>query len=206
MAPSQARPIGRNDLERAIRSVAYHFDTDRVFIIGSQALLIGRTDLPRTLRMSVEIDIYPDNADTWESKQEANSEASEEINALFGDGSDFHRTHGFYIDGVDKNTAMLPSDWLTRAQTLEVNLGSGKTVQAIAPEPADLIAAKLARGEPKDVRFASLCLHHGLAKHGEIKQRLEDILKAEALAVAIRRLNQAARGQTAAALNQGFGF
>lgn len=206
MAPSQARPIGRDDLERAVRSVAQHFDADRVFIIGSQALLVGKPDIARTLRMSVEVDVYPDNAKLWEANQRDATEASEEINALFGEGSKFHVTHGFYIDGVDENTAILPKDWLSRAQTLDVSLDNGKTVQAIAPEPADLIAAKLARGEPKDIQFARLCLHHGLAKHGEVKQRLEEALEAEALTFAIRRLNQATQTQAAAAFNQGFGF
>ena len=95
MAPSQARPIGRDDLARAVRSVARHFNTDRVVIIGSQALLVGRADIQRSLRMSPEIDAYPENARDWESSQIDGIEASEEINALFGEGSDFHRTHGF---------------------------------------------------------------------------------------------------------------
>ena len=206
MAPSQARPIGRDDLARAVRSVARHFNTDRVVIIGSQALLVGRADIQRSLRMSPEIDAYPENARDWEAGQIDGIEASEEINALFGEGSDFHRTHGFYIDGVDENTARLPRDWLDRAHTLKIDLEDNKTITAIAPEPADLIAAKLTRGEPKDVKFASLCLHQGLAKHADVKARLESILTADELAVAIRRLNQATHKQAAAAIGQGFGF
>ena len=55
MASGQERAIGPNDLERAIRSVAEHFKTDTVVIVGSQALLVGRNDVMRQLRMSVEI-------------------------------------------------------------------------------------------------------------------------------------------------------
>jgi hypothetical protein len=54
----------------------------------------------------------------WEVTRKAldpddDPEASEDIAALFGEGSAFHRKHGFYIDGVDENTARLPRDWTT---------------------------------------------------------------------------------------------
>ncbi len=206
MAPSQARPIGRDDLERAVRSVARHFDTDRVFVIGSQALLVGRADIARTLRMSAEVDAYPGNAADWEAKDPNGSEASEEINAIFGEGSSFHTTHGFYIDGVDENTASLGNTWQDRAQSLHVEIGDGRTVEAIAPHPSDLVAAKLVRGEPKDLRFTSLCLQQGLTKHSEVKKRLQDMLDTEALTIAIRRLNRATQAQSAVTQQQGFGF
>ena len=54
--------------------------------------------------------------------------------------------------------------------------------------------------------FASVCLHQGLAKHADVKARLERILTADELPVAIRRLNQATHKQAAAAIGQGFGF
>ena len=144
--------------------------------------------------MSQEIDVYPGNARDWEAVQAPRVEASEEINALFGEGSAFHQAHGFYIDGVDENTAKLPNDWLARAKHLIVDLGEGRTASAIAPDPADLIASKLARGEPKDVRFASICLRQGLAKHRQIREALEVIMTDDTLQAAIRRLNQATQG------------
>ncbi len=81
-----------------------------------------------------------------------NPEASEHINALFGEGSQFHRTHGFYIDGVDENTATLPADWQTRAITRPVTVGD-RLVTAIAPCPEDIIVSKLARLDEKDKEF-----------------------------------------------------
>lgn len=206
MATGQARPVGRDDLERAVRAIAEHFDTNEVYVIGSQALLVARPDVERAIRMSQEFDIYPGNAKDWEASQPERIEASEEINAHFGEGSQFHQTHGFFIDGVDENTAKLPDGWLFRSKKLEVDLGDGRVAQAVAPEPADLIASKLARGDPKDVQFASICLRQGLAKHSEIKERLEIIMPAEMLTTAIRRLNQATQNQAAAGRNQGFGI
>ena len=71
---------------------------------------------------------------------------------MFGEGSKFHREHGFYIDGVDENTARLPADWTTRAiyKTVDVD---GKQVLAVAPCAEDVIVSKLARLSEKDKEF-----------------------------------------------------
>jgi hypothetical protein len=71
---------------------------------------------------------------------------------VFGQGSQFHQTHGFYIDGVDENTARLPPGWQARALMRPVDLG-GKAVLAVAPCPEDLVVSKLARLDPKDKEF-----------------------------------------------------
>ena len=73
---------------------------------------MSKPGAPREMRFSRDIDAYPANARAWQA--EHNVEASEEINALFGYGSQFAKTHGFYIDGVDERTAMLPRDWRSR--------------------------------------------------------------------------------------------
>ena len=56
-------PRSREDVERTVRSIARHFACDAVVIIGSQALLLVDRDLPDELRMTNEVDAYPDNAD-----------------------------------------------------------------------------------------------------------------------------------------------
>ncbi|WFU14466.1 hypothetical protein QA643_25170 [Bradyrhizobium sp. CB3481] len=109
------------------------------------------------MRTSGEIDAYPENARLWEvthkeSDPDFPPEASEEINALFGEGSSFHRQHGFYIDGVDENTARLPLDWNTRAIYKSIDV-DGRAVLAVAPCPEDVIVSKLARLSDKDKEF-----------------------------------------------------
>ncbi len=115
------------DLVETVRAIARLFKTDKVFIVGSQSILLSWPDAPIILRTSGQIDAYPENAKIWEITQkeldpEYPPEASEEINALFGEGSDFHREHGFYIDGVDENTARLPPDWNKRSIYREVEV------------------------------------------------------------------------------------
>src|SRR5258708_7846831 len=111
MADREARQLRTvADLIRAVRSLARHFNTDTVIIFGCQAVLLTWPDAPALMRASPEIDAYPANAKEWE-RQHPGSEASEEVNALFGSMSAFHRTFKFYIDGVDETTASLPPGW-----------------------------------------------------------------------------------------------
>jgi len=78
--------------------------------------------------------------------------ASEHIDGLFGSESHFHRTHGFYIDGVDETTAKLPRGWRGRAATVQTEV-EGRTVTGIAPAPEDLVVSKIARLDERDKRF-----------------------------------------------------
>lgn len=143
------------DLQRAVSVLARVFKTDTVFIIGSQAILMSWPDAPEDMRGSPEIDAYPGNAKIWERAEAEKGdalEASEHIHGLFGEGSEFHNTYGFFIDGVDESTAKLPAGWYSRAIVRRLNV-DGRMVEAIAPAPEDLIVSKLARLAEKDKAF-----------------------------------------------------
>jgi len=145
------------DLERTVRAIATEFKTEKVFIIGSQSILLAWPDAPSVMRASPEIDVFPGNARIWEIEEkkkhpDESPEASEHIDALFGSGSQFHRTHGFYIDGVDESTATLPAGWQSRAVVRAIDV-YGRKVTAVAPCPEDIIVSKLARLEDKDKSF-----------------------------------------------------
>lgn len=145
----------QDELKRAVRSIARHFATDTVYLIGSQAILASWPDAPLAARLSQEIDAYPGNADEWRRRNNE-MEASEEINALFGFGSSFHVAFGFYIDGVDERTAALPAGWKARAVRMAIEDGD-RTIAAVAPALGDLIAAKLIRLDGKDKDFVRAC-------------------------------------------------
>jgi hypothetical protein len=145
------------DLQRVVRALAREFKTDTVFIIGSQAILMSWPDAPAIMRGSPEIDAYPANARMWEIAEGDKGdgilrEASEHIDGLFGSSSLFHRTHGFFIDGTDENTAKLPKGWNSRAVVRRLDV-DGRMVKAVAPAPEDLIVSKLARLDDKDKAF-----------------------------------------------------
>ncbi|MDA9498393.1 DUF6036 family nucleotidyltransferase [Bradyrhizobium sp. CCBAU 11357] len=146
------------DLLRVVRALAYEFETDTVFVVGSQAILASMPDAPEAARESPEIDAFPANARIWELTEAKRTRdgvqpmASEHIDGLFGSESQFHRTHGFYIDGVDETTAKLPRGWQGRAVRVQTEV-AGRTVTGVAPAPEDLVVSKLARLDERDKRF-----------------------------------------------------
>jgi len=156
MSASALRTL--DDLLRVVRALAYEFETDTVFVVGSQAILASMPDAPEAARESPEIDAFPANAKIWELNEAKRTRdgvqpiASEHIDGLFGSESPFHRTHGFYIDGVDETTAKLPSGWQSRAVRVQTEV-AGRLVTGIAPAPEDLIVSKLARLDERDKRF-----------------------------------------------------
>jgi hypothetical protein len=157
-------------------------------IIGSQAILATWPDAPRLLRRSGEIDAYPENARQWEALH-SGAEASEEINALFGAGSDFHRAHGFYIDGVDESTALLPVDWRDRLVRRPIT-ADNKIVHAITPEVHDLVVSKLCRLDPKDREFIETLHRH---KRIDAPTLLERLKKVRADAAILKRADEFVR-------------
>ena len=161
-----------NDLHRAVCSISRHFETDTVFIIGSQSILVNYPNAPTIMRTSGEIDAYPGNSKEWEARNPGEL-ASEEINVMFGFGSAFHATHGFYIDGVDENTAKFPPGWDERA-LVKVIEGGEKKIRVIAPCLDDLIVSKLQRLDPKDMEFIRACQLIQPLNVGLIKARLAD--------------------------------
>lgn len=174
MASGQERPLTQSDLDRAVRAVAGLLQTDEVVVVGSQALIVGRDDIDRSLRSSVEFDMYSANAARWQADNPG-LEASEQIAGTLGEGSDFHLRHGYFVDGVDERTATLAADWRSRAVTRQVEGIVGSTILAVAPCATDIVAAKLHRGDPKDQEFASRCMRLGLTHYAEVLQTIRRI-------------------------------
>jgi Nucleotidyltransferase of unknown function (DUF6036) len=174
-----------DDLIETVRTISRLFQSEEVFIIESQSILLSWPDAPLIMRTSGEIDAYPGNARDWEVTRKAldpddEPEASEEIAALLGEGSDFHKEHGFYIDGVDENTARLPHDWTQRAIYHPIDV-DGRKVLAIAPCPEDIVVSKLARMSAKDKEFV-IAYHRARALDPKL---LEDRIEATNLDSAI---------------------
>jgi hypothetical protein len=69
--PGQSTLRTEEDLQRVIRALAREFNTDTVFIIGSQAILMSWPDPPSIMLMTPEIDAYPANARVWEIAEQA---------------------------------------------------------------------------------------------------------------------------------------
>jgi len=105
--------MNREQLAHVVRAAATITGDGDIVIIGSQAIL-GAADvggLPEEATMSMEADIaFRDDTDA--SKADA-------VDGAIGELSQFHETYGYYAQGVEIRTAVLPAGWEARADILD---------------------------------------------------------------------------------------
>lgn len=157
--------MNRQELEHIVRAAAGITGENEFIIIGSQSILGKFPDAPRSLRQSMEADIYP----------KARPELADLISGSLGEYSAFHNTFKYYADGVGPDTATLPDGWETRL----IHFSNENTHNAVASclDPLDLAYSKLAAGREKDLDFVGeLCRHH-LIKHSALLTLLEQTLE-----------------------------
>ena len=166
----------RDQLEHAIRTACQIIGQPAVIIVGSQAILgsFREDDLPTEATMSVEVDVLP-IADS----NTVTAEWADLIEGVAGEWSPFEEQHGFSIDGVDLDTAVLPAGWrdrLVRVQNLNTAAPSGQP-QFIGwcLDPEDLCVAKLCAHREKDLNFVRALYKAGLVDATVIADRLAQV-------------------------------
>ena len=136
----------REELEHAIRAACDIAHDNEVYVFGSQAILGAFPDAPVMLRMSAEADISPKHS----------LDRVELLNSI-GEGSAFHRQHGFYIHGVPiTEAAKLPKGWEER--TVSVSNQNTRHMIGHCLDGHDLAASKLAAFREKDRDFVRVLL------------------------------------------------
>ncbi len=125
-------------------------------MVGSQAILALDQELPESLLVSVEVDLYP----------KASPELADLIDATIGELSPFHQTFGYYAHGVGPATAILACGWESRL--LEVCNENTRGVKGWCLHPLDLAYSKLAAGRPKDLDFVQTLLQAGIIESEEL--------------------------------------
>ena len=124
--------------------------------------------------MSVEIDILPiadDNAEV--------GRLADLIEGVAGEFSPFEELHGFSIDGVDLDSAVLPDGWRDRLVKVQ---NSNTAPPAGEPQftgwcldKEDLCVAKLCALREKDRNFVAALLDAGLVDAAVIGERLDTV-------------------------------
>ena len=170
----------RADLEHIIRAAAEIANDSEIVVIGSQAILASFRDAPAELLVSMEADVYPKN----------HPERAELIDGSIGEGSPFHDLYGYYAQGVDETTAVLPRGWKERLVAIRNENTRGNTGWCL--EPHDLVVAKTIAGREKDLVFLYEAARSGLVDRETLLERLtatdvEESLRAHVVA----RLNRA---------------
>jgi hypothetical protein len=160
--------VRRAELEHAIRAATEIIAQGQVIVIGSQAILgsFSEDELPLEATMSGEVDIAPLDDD------DAGTHATR-IDGAIGELSLFHETHGFYVQGVGRETAVLPAGWEERLVRVEGRGTNGRT--GLCLDPHDLCIAKLAAAREKDFRFVGALLEAGLIRLDTLADRARQL-------------------------------
>ncbi|HEY5961177.1 MAG TPA: DUF6036 family nucleotidyltransferase, partial [Polyangiaceae bacterium] len=87
-----------------------------------------------------------------------------------GELSPFHETFGYYAQGVEPDTALLPSGWQQRLIPICGPSTRGATGWCL--EIHDLLVSKYVANREKDRRFARAAIRHGMVTKGLIIERL----------------------------------
>jgi hypothetical protein len=161
----------RSQLEHLIRAAADLAADDDIIIVGSQSILGQFPNAPPELRVSVEADVYPRH----------HPERADLIDGSIGEGSPFHATFGYYAQGVDATTSVLPAGWEERLVPVRNANTRGSTGWCL--EVHDLLIAKVVAGRDKDRTFVRDVIRHGLVNEPTARARLA----ATALDPAVRR-------------------
>jgi hypothetical protein len=166
----------RDQLEHAIRTACQIIGHDAVVVVGSQSILGSFTEdeLPVEATMSAEIDILPLGRDNSETAKLADL-----IEGVAGEWSPFEEQHGFSIDGVDLETAVLPTGWrdrLVRVQNANTAAISGTPqYTGWCLDKEDLCVAKLCALREKDRNFVAALLGAELVDAAIIGRRLAEV-------------------------------
>ena len=166
------------DLLAAAKADCGH--TDYV-VVGSVSVL-GMSEvsaIPTGMTMSIDADCYtltdPPRVFDLQSK--------------LGEGSAYHHLHGVYLDPVSPKLPTLPDGWQQRLICIN---RSGVTAHFL--EPNDAAVSKLARAEPRDLRWVRAGVAAGLVSLPMVKLRLRttDFLDAQEQAAALDALDKLA--------------
>lgn len=150
----------RTELEHLIRAAADIANDDAIIIVGSQSLLAQFPDAPPELRVSVEADVFPRH----------HPERADLIDGSIGEGSPFHATYGYYAQGVDASTSVLPRGWEERLVPIRNANTRGATGWCL--EIHDLLIAKAVAGREKDRVFVRDVARHRLVDEATARARL----------------------------------
>lgn len=150
----------RSELEHLIRAAADIANDDAIIVVGSQAILGQFPEAPAELRVSVEADVFPRH----------HPERADLIDGSIGEGSPFHATYGYYAQGVDASTSVLPVGWEDRLVPVCNANTRGATGWCL--EVHDLLIAKAVAGREKDRAFVHDAARHGLVDEATARARL----------------------------------
>jgi hypothetical protein len=134
------------ELLKAARKLCGHAE---YVVVGSVSVLgmSEVTALPADMTVSIDADCYT----------RLDPQRVFDLQGELGENSAWHREHGIYLDPVSPKLPTLPQDWELRL----IRLVRDDVVAAFL-DPNDAAISKLARGEPRDLRWVKAGILVGL--------------------------------------------
>ena len=155
----------RSEFEHAIRAAGAILATDRVLVIGSQAIHGSIDELFEEAERSIEVDV---------ASLGKNAEYSADlIDGSIGELSMFQSTFGYYALGVTPDTAVLPKGW--RKRLVPFNSAATKGVTALCLELHDLWLSKAVANRARDKEFCRALITRKLVVSDTLHTRLKQV-------------------------------
>ena len=128
-------------------------------VIGSLSILgtDDEDDLPVEMSMSTDVDCWT----------KADPGGIDDVKAALGEGSAFHRAHGYYLDPVSPSLPSLPDGWEARMSSL-----GHEGVRIWFLDPDDAAVSKYARSAPNDLRWIRAGIVSGHVSLPKVKARM----------------------------------
>ena len=162
------------ELEHILRAASEATGSKKFIVVGSQAIIGSYTkgievkDLPKTLWQSEEADLIPEPEDLWPI-----------LETELGENSLFAKTHGYFADGVQRSSVVLPPGWELRTIPFSSPHTNGTTGYCL--EPHDLLVSKYCAGRAKDREFCQEVIRLGLIDKSVLLERLQSTYANESI-------------------------
>lgn len=134
------------------------------FVVVGSLSILGTDDedgIPAEMSLSIDIDCYT----------KADPGRIHDVRAVLGEGSAFHRAHGYYLDPVSPSLPSLPDGWEDRMSFIE---RGGLRVWFLDPDDAAI--SKYARSQANDLRWIRAGLLSGHVSLPRVRARLGSTL------------------------------
>src|SRR5579859_2103766 len=102
----------RSDLDHLLRAAGAATGQKTFVLVGSAAIFAWQRLVTPQMMMSREADLFAFNVSDEDAERIA-----DELDGDLGQQSQFDETHGYYVDGVEPKTVILPEDWRDRSKT-----------------------------------------------------------------------------------------
>jgi hypothetical protein len=156
----------RERLDHLLRAAGAHTGQKTFVLVGSAAIFAWEALVPPRMAMSREIDIF-----AFDVSPEDAERIADELDGDLGQASQFDQQFGYYCDGVEPQTAILPLDWRDRAKEYSSAMTDG--VVAIVPHPNDIGLSKLCAGREKDIDWVAAASANAMVNLGEMEALIE---------------------------------